>query len=476
MSVVTPTIAQGRTEGETFAVQNPATLEEIARVADLSPERVVRAIEQAQEAFPAWAGRPAHERAEILQQAARLMESRKEALALTLTLENGKPLANSHAEVTSAAKFLQWCGEEARRVYGRTIPSSASDRRYFALKQPVGVVAAITPWNFPLSMVTRKAAPALAAGCTVVLRPASATPLSALAAQDILREAGLPEGVFTVVTTKKSAPVGELFATHPLVRKLTFTGSTEVGKQLLKMAAGTVKRVSLELGGHAPFLVFEDADLESAAQGVIASKFSHSSQTCVSSNRLYVQRTLAEDFGRKVAEMSGDLRIGSGLDDGVQVGPLIDRSALDRMRSQVEDALERGARLLVGGKEAHPERLAGAFFEPTVLADVPHDAKIVHEETFGPILPMISFETEEEAIAAANDTLYGLAAYVFTRDVGRLFRVVERLEYGIIGANTTAAFDAQLPFGGVKESGLGRENGSEGIEAFLETKSVSIGL
>ncbi len=460
----------------TFAVLNPATREEVARVPDCGVEGAEQAIEAAHRMFPAWAARTASQRAEILQQAARLVRERIEDLAKTLTLESGKPLAESRGELLGSAGFFEWAGEEAKRVYGRTVPPSLEDRRYLVTRQPVGVVAAITPWNFPSAMVARKAGPALAAGCTVVLRPASATPLSALALADVLRDAGLPEGVLTVVTTKSSAPIGDLFATHPLVRKLTFTGSTEVGKRLMQLAAGSVKRVSMELGGHAPILVFADVDLEKVADGVIAAKFRNAGQTCACANRLYVERPIAEELSRKVAERAAKLTVGDGLNDATRIGPLIDDRALARVSDHVSDALERGARLLAGGRQAYPGGLRGAFFEPTILADVPPEARVLHEETFGPLLPIVAFDTEAEALALANDTPYGLASYVFTRDVGRVFRVAEGLEYGIVGVNDPIPLAVQMPFGGMKESGLGRENAVEGIDAFLETKAVSIGI
>jgi succinate-semialdehyde dehydrogenase/glutarate-semialdehyde dehydrogenase len=430
----------------------------------------------AQENFPSWAAVSAERRCQVLQNAARLIKERIEDLARTLTLESGKPLAESRGELLGSAACFEWAGEDAKRVYGRTVPPSLANRRYLVIRQPVGVVAAMTPWNFPSAMVARKAAPALAVGCTVVLRPASATPLSALALRDVLQDAGLPTGVLHIVTTKHSAPIGDLFATHPQVRKLTFTGSTEVGKHLMKLAAGTVKRVSMELGGHAPIVVFADVDLDKVADSVILAKFRNAGQTCACANRLYAERSIAKLLAHKVAERAAMLTLGNGLDAATRMGPLIDDRALARVSDHVRDALTHGAQVLVGGNQVHPGGLKGAFFEATILTEVSPEAVILREETFGPVLPVVSFDTEEQALALANTSPYGLASYVFTRDVGRIFRVSEGLDYGIVGVNDPVPLAVQMPFGGMKESGLGRENTVEGIDAFLETKAISIGL
>jgi len=462
--------------GRTFAVRNPATREVIAEVADGDREDARAAIKAAHAAFPAWAQTPAEQRARLLMAAAQRMQERLEELARLLTLENGKPLTESRVEVQVAAAFLQWNAEEARRVYGQVVPPAATNRRVLVLRQPVGVVAAITPWNFPASMVTRKLGPALAAGCTAVLRPARATPLIAAAIFQIFDEVGFPKGVVNLVTGTDSAGIGEEFATHPLVRKLTFTGSTEVGKRLLALAAGTVKRVSLELGGHAPFIVFDDADLEQAARAAILSRFRNAGQTCICANRLFVQRPVAETFARRVAELASQLRVGNGLEPGTDIGPLIDERGFQKVVEHVEDAVAKGAVVLTGGKPARVDGLKGYFYEPTVLANARPEMRVMYEETFGPVLPIMAFDTEDEAIALANDTPYGLAAYFFARDAGRIFRVAERLEYGIVGVNDPLPTGPHIPFGGFKESGLGRENGSEGILEFLEVKAVSIGI
>jgi succinate-semialdehyde dehydrogenase/glutarate-semialdehyde dehydrogenase len=451
---------------------------------------VREAIQAAHEAFPSWRDTPAGQRAQLLSKAAALMNERADELARILTQENGKPLSESVVETQVAAAFLQWNAEEARRIYGETVPTDNPARRVMTIKQPVGVVAAITPWNFPTSMVTRKVGPALAAGCTVVFRPARATPLVAVAIFKIFAEVGFPAGVVNLVTGTKSAEMGDEMATSPLVRKLTFTGSTEVGKELLAKAAGTVKRVSLELGGHAPFIVFEDADLDKAAQAVVTSRFRNAGQTCICTNRLYAQKSIASDLARKVAELTAKLKVGNGLAEGTQVGPLIDERGFQKVEEHVQDAVSKGGKVLAGGQPYQTPKgngsngsngaggngLKGWFYQPTVIGNATPEMKVMFEETFGPVLPIMEFETEEEAIRMANDTPFGLAAYFFSRDVGRVLRVAEGLEYGIVGANDPLPTGPHIPFGGFKESGLGRENGAHGIDDFVEVKAITIGL
>jgi succinate-semialdehyde dehydrogenase/glutarate-semialdehyde dehydrogenase len=461
----------------TFEVRNPATGEKIADVADGGVDETRAAIEAAHRAFPAWSETSAEKRAQLLSKAAALMMERIDHLSAVLTAENGKPLAESRGETTIGAAFFQWNAEEARRIYGEVVPSPAGDRRVLTYRQPVGVVAAITPWNFPTSMVTRKLGPALAAGCTAILRPARATPLVAIEIYKILEEAGFPKGVVNLVTGTDSKGMGRELSTNPMVRKITFTGSTEVGKELMALAAGSVKRVSMELGGHAPSIVFEDADLEKAAAAVVTSRFRNAGQTCICTNRVYVQKSVAEKFQQKVAELSAALKVGNGAEPGIQVGPLIDDRGYAKVVEHVEDAVKKGAKVLAGGKPVETNGgLKGSFFQPTVLGNANHDMRVMYEETFGPVLPIATFETEEEVIRMANDTPFGLAAYFYARDVGRIFRVSEKLEYGIVGVNDPLPTGPHIPFGGYKESGVGRENGSMGIDHFLETKAVSIGI
>ena len=460
--------------GATFPVLDPATGETVAEVPRLGAVETRRAIEAAERAFPAWRALTAKQRARILRRFADLMLEHLEDLSLLLTTEQGKPLAESRAEVEYAASFLEWFGEEAKRVYGDTIPEPTPDRRIVVTKHPVGVTAGITPWNFPSAMVTRKAAPALAAGCTMVLKPAEQTPLSALALCELAEQAGLPPGVLSVVTgDAEDAPViGRELTSNPTVRKLGFTGSTEVGKLLMRQCADQVKKISLELGGNAPFVVFDDADLDEAVAGAVLCKFRNSGQTCISANRILVQDRIYDAFVERFTECVAALRVGSGLQDGVDVGPLIDRQGLDKVVRHVGDARAGGAELLLGGSR---HELGQTFFEPTVLTGVRADMAMSCEETFGPVAGIARFATEEEAIRIANDTPYGLAAYYFSRDVGRVWRVSEALEYGILGINTGFISTEVAPFGGLKESGIGREGSKYGIDEWVEIKYLALG-
>ena len=463
------------TAARTFAVHNPATLEHLADVADATAEDAREAIEAASKAMPGWTAVPAIERARVLRRAEALMLERADALGRTLTLEGGKPLAEARGEIAYAASFFGWFAGEAERVYGRTIPASQASKRLMVLRQPVGVVGAITPWNFPAAMVTRKVGPAIAAGCSVVLKPAEQTPLTAIAIAEILAEAGLPAGVLTVVTTSDPGAVGNELLKSSLVRKITFTGSTEVGKYLMREASASVKRVSLELGGHAPYIVFADADIEAAAKGAITSKFRNAGQTCVCANRIYVHASVAKAFTEAFVPLVAALKVGNGVDAGVQIGPLIDQAGVNKVEAHVRDATSHGAHVRVGGHRP-AERDHGYFFEPTVLTDVRDDMLVMREETFGPVAPIATFDSEDEVLERANRGPFGLAAYFYTRDLSRAWRVAERLDYGIVGINDPLPSTAQAPFGGTKESGLGREGGTEGMEAFLETKYVSMGL
>jgi succinate-semialdehyde dehydrogenase / glutarate-semialdehyde dehydrogenase len=469
------TTVNSATRGATsFEVVNPATLEVVGRVPDLTAADAESAILRAHKAFSEWRHSVVEERAHILKRAARIILDRKDDLAQTLTLENGKPLRESLGELAVAAQLLEWDAEEGKRAYGHTMPKSRPSGRYFTITQPIGVVAALTPWNFPASMVTRKAGPALAAGCTVVLQPAATTPLTALALQEIFHEAGVPRHAFQVVTSSNPAETGECLVTHELVRKVTFTGSTAVGAMLSSLAAKSMKRVSMELGGNAPFIAFSDVDVELLADSIIASRFRNGGQSCIATNRLFADRNIARALCTLIKDRISALRVGHGLDPETQIGPVINQAALDRLARYRDDALQKGSRLLTGGKSTNPDGLPGFFFEPTLVGNVPSSAALFKEETFGPILPVVTFEDEEDVIGLANSTRYGLAAYIFTNDLGRAMRVSEELEFGVIGINDLAPVAPILPFGGFKESGVGRECGTEGIMAFLETKSVSL--
>ena len=454
-----------------FEVINPATGEIITVVADGGREDAAHAIDAAAAAFPGWAATTAYDRARILSNAYRIMMERKEALACTMTEEQGKPLRAALNEVQYGADFLQWYAEEAKRIYGATIPSARADQRFIVLHQPVGVVAAITPWNYPVSMITRKLAPALAAGCTAVLKPAEATPLCAIELFKIFEEAGVPAGVVNLVTAADPAPIGEEFVSNPAVRKLTFTGSTAVGRMLAAKATHNLKRVSCELGGHAPFLVFDDADPVHAAKGAQLVKFLNTGQACISPNRLYVHERLVDEFVGTLSERIGKMRAGNGLTDGITIGPLVNEAAVDRVAGQVSNAAERGADVICGGRRLTEDGLdSGFFYAPTVLAGVTPDMRIYREETFGPVAPVIAFSDDDDVLAMANDTDYGLAAYVYTNNTARAMRAFEGLNFGIIGINDINPTSAAAPFGGVKDSGLGREGGREGIAEYLDTK------
>ncbi len=454
--------------GETIAVDNPATGEELGAAPRMGAAETRRAILAADRALPAWRAMTGKERSAILRRWADLMMANQEDLAVLMTAEQGKPLAESKGEIAYAASFIEWFGEEAKRVYGDTIPGHQRDKRILVLKQPIGVAAAITPWNFPSAMITRKAGPALAAGCTMVVKPASQTPFSALALAELAERAGTPKGVFSVVTGSAAAIGGEM-TSNPIVRKLTFTGSTEIGKQLMKQCAGTVKKTSMELGGNAPFIVFDDADLDAAVEGAIASKYRNTGQTCVCANRLLVQDGVYDAFAAKLAKAVAGLKVANGLEAGATQGPLIDMKAVAKVEEHIADAVAKGARVALGG---HRHALGGSFFEPTILADVTPAMLVAREETFGPVAPLFRFKTEAEAIELANATEFGLASYFYGRDIGRVWRVAEALEYGIVGVNTGLISTEVAPFGGVKESGLGREGSKYGIEEFLEVKYV----
>lgn len=457
--------------GQTIKVNNPATNDVIGSVPKMGAAETRRAIEGANYALPVWSALTAKERSNKLRRWFELMIEHQDDLGRLMTIEQGKPLAEAKGEIAYAASFLEWFAEEAKRVYGDVIPGHQPDKRLIVIKQPIGVTAAITPWNFPAAMITRKAGPALAAGCTMVLKPASQTPYSALALAVLAERAGIPKGVFSVVTGS-AGEVGSELTSNPIVRKLSFTGSTEIGRQLMAECAKDIKKVSLELGGNAPFIVFDDADLDKAVEGAIISKYRNNGQTCVCANRLYIQDGVYNVFAEKLAAAVAKLQIGNGLDEGTTTGPLIDDKAVAKVQEHIADALSKGARLLTGGK---PHTLGGSFFEPTILVDVPNNAAVVKEETFGPLAPLFRFKDEADVIAMANDTEFGLASYFYARDLGRVFRVAEALEYGMVGINTGLISNEVAPFGGVKSSGLGREGSKYGIEDYLEIKYLCLG-
>ncbi|MGY4878208.1 NAD-dependent succinate-semialdehyde dehydrogenase [Vreelandella aquamarina] len=451
---------------QTISVTDPATGETITTVPRCGSDETRRAIDAADQAFQGWHKTTAKERALLLRRWYELMVAHREDLALIMTREQGKPLAEARNEIDYAASYIEWFAEETRRVYGETIPSPWDSARLLVLRQPIGVAAAITPWNFPAAMITRKAAPALGAGCTIVVKPASQTPLTALAIAELAHRAGFPSGVFNVVTGSAAHIGGEL-TQNPKVRKLSFTGSTEIGSQLMSESAATVKKVSLELGGNAPFIVFDDADLDAAVEGVMISKYRNTGQTCVCANRIYVQNSVYDVFARKLAAAVAKLKVGHGTEDGVTQGPLIDMKAVNKIESHISDATSQGAKVILGGKR-HP--LGGSFFEPTILTDVTQQMLVAQDETFGPLAPLFRFETEEDVIAHANDTRFGLAAYFYSRDIGRIWRVGEALEYGMVGLNTGRISTEVAPFGGVKASGVGREGSHHGMDEYLEIK------
>jgi succinate-semialdehyde dehydrogenase / glutarate-semialdehyde dehydrogenase len=455
----------------TIPVTNPATGEILGTVPRMGAEETRQAIAAADKALPAWRAKTAKERAQILRKMYDLMMANQEDLAVLMTAEQGKPLSESRGEIAYAAAFIEWFGEEGKRVYGDTIPAHASDKRIVVTKEPVGVCAAITPWNFPAAMITRKAGPALAAGCTMVLKPASATPFSALALCELAERAGVSKGVLSCVTGPSNEIGGEMTG-NPTVRKLTFTGSTEIGKLLMQQCAGTVKKLSLELGGNAPFIVFDDADIEMAVKGAIASKYRNAGQTCVCANRILVQDGVYDAFTRRLAETAGAMKVADGFEPGAVIGPLIDMKAVEKVEAHIADAVGKGAKVALGGKRS---ALGGTFFEPTVLTDVTTDMVITKEETFGPVAPLYRFKTDDEAVRMANDTEFGLAAYFYSRDIGRIWRVAEGLEYGIVGINEGIISTEIAPFGGMKESGIGREGSKYGIEEFLEVKYLCMG-
>lgn len=457
--------------GATITVTNPATGEVIGTVPQMAAAEARRAIEAAHAALPAWRVTLAKERARLLRAWFDLIIANQNDLALVLTSEQGKPLQESLSEVVSGAAFIEWFAEEARRTYGDTIPTSAHDRRVMVIKQPIGVCAAITPWNFPNTILTRKVAAALAAGCTMVVRPASSTPYSALVLAELADRAGIPPGVFNVVTGS-SREIGREFTSNPIVRKLSFTGSTEVGRKLMEQSAGTVKKLALELGGNAPFIVFDDADVDAAVSGALASKFRNAGQACVGTNRFYIHDSVYDEFASKLVAKVAELKVGNGADPGVTVGPIHDMGGVEKVEEHLADALEKGARLLTGGRR---HALGGTFFEPTVIGDARATMKVAREETFGPLGALFRFNNEKELIETANDTEFGLASYLYSRDIARIWRVAEALEFGMVGVNVGLMASESVPFGGIKESGFGREGSKYGIEDYLDVKYICLG-
>jgi succinate-semialdehyde dehydrogenase / glutarate-semialdehyde dehydrogenase len=458
-------------DGAVFSVNNPADGSELGTVPGFGASDTQRAIAAAEAAFPAWRAKTGKERSQILRRWFDLCMQNQDDLAAILTLEQGKPLPEARGEIAYGSSFIEWFAEEAKRIYGDVIPATASDRRIVVIKQPIGVVAAITPWNFPNAMITRKASAALAAGCTVVIKPAESTPYSALALAELAERAGMPKGVLNIITGQPEV-VGGVLTSSPVVRKLSFTGSTEVGRLLLEQCAGTVKKVSMELGGNAPFIIFADADLERAVAGAMISKFRNGGQTCVCANRIFVEDSIYDAFTAKLQDAVRALVVGNGLSDGTTIGPLIDQNAVQKVEEHIADAVAKGAKIFHGGKR-HP--LGGTFFEPTILLDVPAGTRLMNEETFGPVAPLTRFSSEQEVIAMSNDTEFGLAAYFYTRDLGRAWRVAEALEYGIVGINEGLISTEVAPFGGVKQSGIGREGSKYGIEDYIEVKYLCMG-
>lgn len=457
--------------GETIDVTNPATGEKLGTIPKAGAAETRRAIEAANAAWPAWRAKTAKKRSVILRKWFELMMANQEDLGILMTAEQGKPLAEAKGEIAYAASFIEWFAEEGKRIYGDTIPQHGSDKRIVVIKEPVGVVAAITPWNFPAAMITRKAGPALAAGCPIVIKPATETPYSAFAMAELADRAGVPKGIINVITGA-SREIGGEMTSNPIVRKLTFTGSTEVGKILIKQCADTVKKVSMELGGNAPFIVFDDADLDAAVIGAMASKYRNTGQTCVCANRIYVQDGVYDEFLSRFSQAISAMKVGDGLKGATQQGPLINMSAVEKVEEHLKDAVDKGARVVIGG---HRHALGGTFFEPTLIADVTQDMKVAKEETFGPLAPVFRFKTDAEAITWANDTEFGLAAYFYSRDIGRVWKTAEQLEYGIVGINEGIISTEVAPFGGMKESGTGREGSKYGIEDYLETKYLCMG-